>query len=303
MIRLTHNAASRSARRALLLLAGAALCAAPARATAQTLQSEVPEPMRGVDVAERRGESLPLNLEYTDARGRTVRLADYFDGRRPVVLLLGYYDCPLLCDVVFNKTLQAFKSLKLTLGEDYRAVTISFDHTNTTAQAAGKQAAMLAGYDGERGEAPWAFLTSSATNAKAIAEAVGYTYKYLPESGEFSHPAAIVVVSPDGVVSNYLYGVQFPERQMRLALLDAADGKVGDFFDKVLLYCYHYDPAAGSYAIQARKVMNIAGALTAIGLGSVIAGLFWMERRRRRAGAADASTTNHSASPGAAPAH
>lgn len=251
-----------------------------------------------MDVLEKRGDALPLDLTFTNARGETVLLRDYFDGRRPVVLVLGYYDCPLLCDLVFNKTLSAFKELNLTLGDDYRALTVSFDHTNTTAEASGKQAAMLAGYDGEQGEEPWAFLTASAGNARAIADAVGYEYKFLPETGEFSHPAAIVIVSPDGVVSNYLYGVQFPERQLRLALLDAADGRIGGVFDKILLFCYHYDPDASSYALAARKVMTVGAVTTAVLLGGALGALFWNDRRRSRR--VDGAETPKGAAPASA---
>jgi len=287
-------------RRAVGLVLGLALSGAVgAPAQGQVLQDELPEAMQGVDVQEKRGHTLPLDLTFTDARGETVLLRDLFDGELPVVLLLGYYDCPLLCDLVFNKTLTAFKELNLTLGKDYRAVTISFDHTNTTAEAAGKQAAMLAGYDGEEGKRPWAFLTASAGNARAIADAVGYTYKYLPETGEFSHPAAICIVSPEGVVSNYLYGVEFPERQLRLALLDAADGRIGGVFDKILLFCYHYDPDAGSYAVMGRRVMTIGAILTAITLGGFLGVMFWLDRRRTRRKAGADATPNV----GAAPAH
>ena len=287
-------------RRAIGLVLGLALSGAVgAPAPGQVLQDELPEEMQGVDVEEKRGDTLPLDLTFTDARGETVLLGDLFDGELPVVLILGYYDCPLLCDLVFNKTLSAFKELNLTLGEDYRAVTISFDHTNTTADAAGKQAAMLAGYDGEQGERPWAFLTASASNERAVSEAVGYTYKYHPETGEFSHTAAIVIVSPEGVVSNYLYGVQFPERQLRLALLDAADGRVGGVFDKILLWCYYYDPDAGSYALMGRRVMTIGAITTAIALAGFIAGLFLWERRKRRGDGRDRPPAHA----GAAPAH
>jgi len=287
-------------RRAVGLVLGLALSgAAGAPALGQVLQDELPEAMQGVDVQEKRGHTLPLDLTFTDARGETVLLRDLFDGELPVVLLLGYYDCPLLCDLVFNKTLTAFKELNLTLGKDYRAVTISFDHTNTTAEAAGKQAAMLAGYDGEERERPWAFLTASAGNARAIADVVGYTYKYLPETGEFSHPAAICIVSPEGVVSNYLYGVEFPERQLRLALLDAADGRIGGVFDKILLFCYHYDPDAGSYAVMGRRVMTIGAILTAVTLGGFLGAMFWLDRRRTRRKAGADATPNV----GAAPAH
>lgn len=264
------------------LALGALLAAAPAL-RAQQLAEKPPAEALGTQLTEKRGEKIPLDLEFTDAQGKPVRLRDYFDGKRPVVLILGYYTCPLLCTVVFNGAQKAFNEVPFTLGDEYRALNVSFDHTNATADAAGRQAAMQAGYKADVPPRAWDFLTSDAANARRLAEAVGYHYVYLPESGEFSHPAAIVVLTPDGTVSNYLYGVSFPAKQLRLALLDAADGKIGGVFDRILLYCYHFDPSANSYTLQAFRVMQVAGVATVVLLGGAIGYLFWSGARRKAA--------------------
>ncbi len=276
-------------------------------ARAQILSKGLPEDMQGVDVIEQRGAEVPLDLKFLDAQGNTAKLGDYFDGRRPVVLILGYYDCPLLCTLVFNRAQAAFNELGFVLGKDYRALAVSFDHTDTTSQAAAQQAAMLAGIRKTQGppEQAWAFFTASARNARALADSVGYTYKFLPESGEFSHPAAIVILSPDGVVSNYLYGVEYPAKQLRLALLDAAKGEIGNAFDRVILFCYHYDPTTGAWSVNAFRVMQIAALATVLLLGSFLAWLFVSTARKAKRmtpPAARVSSLNSNPTPPRAPA-
>jgi len=261
----------------------AAISVAP-HARGQILSKELPEDMQGVDVIEQRGAEVPLDLKFLNAQGNTVQLGDYFDGRRPVVLILGYYDCPLLCTLVFNRAQKAFNELGFVMGKDYRALAVSFDHTDTTSQAAAQQAAMLAGIRKVQGPPvqAWPFVTASARNARALADSVGYAYKFLPESGEFSHPAAIVILSPSGTVSNYLYGVEYPAKQLRLALLDAAEGKIGNVFDRVLLFCYHYDPTTGAWGVNAFRVMQVSAVATVILLGGFLAWLFVSTARKAK---------------------
>lgn len=240
--------------------------------------------MQGVDVIEQRGAEVPLDLTMLDAQGNTVQLGDYFDGRRPVVLILGYYDCPLLCTLVFNRAQAVFNELGFVLGKDYRALAVSFDHTDTTSQAAAQQAGMLAGIRKIQGppEQAWPFVTTTARNARALADSVGYTYKFLPESGEFSHPAVLVILSPSGEVSNYLYGVKYPAKQLRLALLDAAEGKIGSVFDRVILFCYHYDPTTGAWSVNAFRVMQVSSVATVLVLGGFLAWLFFSTARKAK---------------------
>ncbi len=264
-------------------------------ARAQLLLDESPAKTLGADIVERRGQFVPQNLTFTDAAGRSVTLGDYIDGEMPVILVLGYYDCPLLCTLVFNGVQDAVNGIPFDLGDDFRIVTVSFDHTNTTDMARAKQDAFLAGYKDEIPDEKngWVFLTADASNARALAESVGYAYAYLPESGEFAHAACITLLTDKGKVSSYLYGTTFPPQQLRLALVDAADGKIGGFFDSVFLhYCYIYDPNANSYVISAMAMMRIAGALTVLAIGSSLTFLFWSSSRVRRRAAHTHSPTS-----------
>lgn len=263
-------------------LAAALLCAGAA--TAQ-VNREAPEPIRGEGVTERRGESAPLDTPLYDEQGRAVRLGDYFDGRRPVIFTLVYYDCPMLCNMMLGDLNKVVRSLKLDLGDDYRVVALSFDHTNTVAQAVDKKSKFTSNIPGA--DEHWAFLLGGQQSVRAVADSVGFEFNYIEATGEYAHPSVFFVLSPSGVVSNYVYGrpdAQFNERQVRLALADAAQGKVGSLFDRVVFWCYHWDPDAGVYSLQAFRVMQIGAALTLLAVASLVGGLFWTGRRRAHAG-------------------
>lgn len=277
------------------LAAGMTAGTVASTATAQLLLDEHPAEELGTDVIERRGERIDLNLTFRDSTGAEVALGDYVDGELPVALPMGYYDCPLLCTRLFNGAVEGFKELGFTLGEDYRAVTVSIDHTDSTAQAAGKKAAMLDIYGRSVEADAWAFLTGEAGEIRQLADQVGFQYRYLPKSGEFSHPAVMVILSPEGVVSNYLYGVDFPAKQLRLALVDAGEGKIGSLFDRVLLFCHVYDPSSGSFTLQAFRVMQVGGGMTAALVLGGVGALFIAERvwRRRK----DQQSTSAGAAP------
>ncbi|TVQ30667.1 MAG: SCO family protein [Phycisphaeraceae bacterium] len=268
-------------------------------AWAQLLLDEHPAETLGAGIDERRGEQVPLDLTFKDARGRSVTLGDYFDGERPVVLVIGYYDCPLLCTLIFNGAQAGFNDIAFTLGQEYRAVSISFDHTNTTAMARERQAAAHVGYARYIEEDAWPFLTADASNARKLCESVGYRYVYMPDVDEFSHAAVIMILTPDGVISNYLYGIKYPPRQLRLALMEAADGQIGSLFDRILFYCHIWDPRKGSYVLHAFRVMQISAALTALVLGAGIGWLFFTGSRRSGArGGSLESIESHERSPG-----
>lgn len=265
------------------------LCALPC--AAQINLPEPPEDLRGIDVFEKRGETVPLGIELVNERGETVHLGDYFDGRRPVLLSLVYYDCPMLCKLMMADVHKAVTEQRWNLGEDYRVVTLSFDHRNTMGDAA-KMRTLYAdtvkrsGLTTEQAREGWTFLLASKDNAQAVADSVGFVYRFLPRSGEFSHPTVVMVLTPTGQVSNYLYGrygAQFDEKQLGLSLADAADGRLGTILDRIGMWCYMYDPTAGVYTIEAMRVMQIGGALTTIAVGSLIGGLFWTGRVRRAA--------------------
>ena len=238
--------------------------------------------MDAANIEEKRGEPIALDAVFTDQDGREVEIGDYFDGQRPVVLVLGYFDCPLVCPVVFNNAQGVFNDLAWTLGKEYRALTVSFDHRDTPAKAASHQSASLAGVDRATGPDAWPFLTGDAEQIGRLCDSLGWRYRFLPRTGEFSHPTAIIVLSPDGKISNYLYGVKYKERQLRLSLIDASEGKIGGVFDRIILRCYHYDPTAGSYVIAAQTVMSIAGLVTVVLLVAVVVFLLRLDRRRTR---------------------
>lgn len=251
-------------------------------ARAQVLLSEPPPDMAAADIVDLRGEMVAKDLVFTDHNGKPVRIGDLFDGERPVVLTLGYLTCPLVCPLVFENARATMNELSWTMGNEYRAFSLSFSHHDTPEGAAAYRDAMLMGVRAKANDDVWPFLTGDAETIRAFCDSVGWKYKYLPKTKDFSHPTAIIILSPDGEISNYLYGVSFKERQLRLALVDASNGKVGDVFDRILLRCYHYDPNAGSYVLAAQRVMTIAGGLTVALLGGVVGGLIILDHRRTR---------------------
>ena len=270
-----------------LALAGATF---PGAAHAQRILDEPPPELAAADIIEKRGETIDLDAQFMDQNGNAVRIGDYFDGERPVVLVLAYLNCPVVCPVVLNNTQRVFNELAWAIGDKYRAITLSFDHRDTP-EAAGKyHAAYQLGLDRSTGSDSWVFLTGDAQSIRRVCDSVGWQYAYIPATGDFSHPTAIIVLSPDGKVSNYLYGVRYAPQQLRLSLLDASEGRIGDVFDRILLRCYHYDPDAGSFVLAAERVMTIAAVTTVVLLGGVIAALVQIDRRRnRQARAADAA--------------
>ncbi|MGD9692346.1 MAG: SCO family protein [Phycisphaerales bacterium] len=260
-------------------------------ASAQVLLKEPPKDLQGVQVTEKRGSQLPLDLPLIDSDGMAVRLGDYFDGKRPVALLFAYYSCPMLCNLNLAGVQESVRDLRWELGKDYRLVTLSFDHRNSVDEAATKKA-IFTKLLREDQKKDWAFLLATEQNARLAADAAGFAYRFLPDSGEYAHDWAVIVCTPSGEVSTYLYGkygAAYSEKQMRLALADAADGKMGSVFDRITLWCYHYDPTRGAYTVQAFRVMQIGGAVTALALGTFVGGMFFAGRRRRARSAPDAS--------------
>ncbi|MFG0256744.1 MAG: SCO family protein [Phycisphaerales bacterium JB043] len=285
------------ARLACCLLAALLVFVCAMGASAQYSLKELPEERQGVDVFERRGDVVPSDIVFTDSRGETVTLGDYFDGERPVILIMGYYTCPLLCDIVFHKAQQGFNDLAWTMGKEYRVVTVSIDPEDTPEAARERQESLLGGYKREVSPESWEFLVGDQASIDALAGSIGFSYKALPEVEEFSHPAALTFLSPDGEISNYLIGLVYPEKQLRLALTEAAEGKVGSLFDKVLLFCHVYDLEAGAFVWEAMTIMRIGATAVAIALGSFVFLLFRRERRarQRRLGLLSDKTIPHGA--------
>ena len=248
------------------------------------------DPAQEIGFDQRLGAQVPLDLALRDEDGREVRLAQLF-GERPVVIALVYYECPMLCTLVLNGMVRSFRALSLDLGVDYDVVTVSIDARETPELAARKKAEYLATYGaGEPSAAAvagWHFLTGDQAAIDALASTLGFRYAYDPQSDEFAHASGIVVATPQGQLSRYLYGVEYITRDLRLALVEASHGRVGNLIDQVLLLCYHYDPATGQYGFAVLTAIRTGGILTvALIVGFVARSLARDRRARDRALAA-----------------
>jgi protein SCO1/2 len=239
--------------------------------------SVVPQPIREVGFDQRLDERVPLDVEFRDDRGRVVQLGEYF-GRKPVVLAFVYYDCPMLCTMVLSAITSTLSVLSLDPGKDFELVMVSFDPRETPELAARKKAEYLRRYDRPDAAAGWQFLTGDPPSIERLTRAAGFRYTWDEETQQFAHPAGIVVLTPDGRLARYLFGLEYGPRDLRLALVEASEGRIGTVVDAALLYCYHYDPMTGRYGLVVMRVLRVAGVATVLLLGTFI---FVMVRRER----------------------
>jgi protein SCO1/2 len=262
-------------------LALVAFCAAPVQAAApvqtpQALKDQLP--MIGID--QHLGAQLPLDVTFRDEHGSNVRLGQFF-GDKPVLLMLAYYECPGLCNAALNGMLRGMHGLAFTAGKEFEVVVISFDPREGPHLAAAKQRRYAEQYARPGGERGWHFLTGDAEAIRQVTEAVGFRYRWDDRTAQFAHASGMYVATPEGKLARYFYGVEYSPRDMRLALVEAADGTIGSPVDQVLLLCYHYDPLTGRYGVVIHRLLQGAGALTLAVLGGCIA--FSLRRERRRA--------------------
>jgi protein SCO1/2 len=240
-------------------------------------EEPLPAELAGVGIQEKLGAQIDLNLTFTAENGYQVPLKQFFAPGRPVLLNLVYYQCPMLCNLVLNAQTGTLREIPWTPGREFEIVTISIDPAETFDLAARKRQTYLAGY--ERPAPGWHFLADHQGNARKLADQVGFRYRWDAQTQQFAHAAAIMFLTPDGRVSRYLYGIRFPARDMRLALTEASQSKFGLSVDRLLLYCFHYDPQARSYVLAAANVMRAGGALTVVVLAFVLWRLWRFERR------------------------
>jgi protein SCO1/2 len=237
-----------------------------------------PAGLRDVGLEQRLNERVPLELGFRDEQNRSVRLGDYF-GRTPVILTLNYFDCPMLCPLVLNDVLRAVRAVRLEPGTDFRVVSVSIDPRDTAEAAAAKQRWYI-DRDGRPEAADgWHFLTGNEDSIASLAQAVGFRYARDPQSGQYAHTAGIMVLTSDGRLARYFYGLEYSPRDLRLALVEAGQGRIGTLADQVLLFCFHYDPASGRYSLVILNVVRAAGGATVLGLGILMAVLIRRERR------------------------
>ena len=234
-----------------------------------------PLELEGVGIDEKLNQPVDLNLTFIAENGYPVRLGDYFHKGKPVILNLVYYSCPMLCNLVLNGQTTSLKAIPWTPGNEFDIVTVSIDPTEHFGLAQGKKAVYLSMYD--RPAPGWHFLVDKDQNVKKLADQVGFRYKFDPRQSQYAHAAAIMILTPEGKISRYLYGIKFGARDLRLALTEASEGKFG-ITDRLLLLCFHYDAQARSYVLFAQNVMRGGGALVVLILGSVLWGLWRRER-------------------------
>src|SRR5688572_9997411 len=253
---------------------GLALAAAAAPARAQSPPSgglaQAGEPasakpgvLARVGIDQRIGEQIPLDLPFTDETGRAVRLGDYF-GKRPVILALVYYECPMLCTQVLNGLVSALGVMNFEPGREFDVVAVSFNPKEGPGLASQKKANYLQRYGRPHTAAGWHFLTGKEESIKRLTEAAGLQYAYDPAIQQYAHGAGIEVLTPKGVISRYFYGIEFSARDIRLGLIEASEDRIGTAIDDVLLFCYHYDPATGKYGAAVLRMVRIAGVATVL---------------------------------------
>jgi len=261
--------------------------------------ADVP-PSQGVKFEQKLREQLPLNLRFHDESGRTVTLGDYFHGK-PVILVLAYYRCPQLCSQILNGVVKAMLDMDLQLGKDYEIVTVSFDAREKPDLAAAKKRTYVDRYARPGTAEAWHFLTGDEASIRQLTDAVGFHFRYDEKFDQFAHPSGIMIVTPQGRLSRYLFNVDFKARDVQLALVEAAENKIGSPSDYVLLLCFlHYDETQGKYTASVLKIVRLGGVITVLAIVTMVSIFLWKEKRHARLVAEQASAEAHEAATGPA---
>jgi len=239
-----------------------------------------PSPLKEVTIEQRLGSQLPLDATFRDETGRAVKLGDYF-GKRPVVLTLVYYECPMLCTQILNGMVRAAKVLTFTPGQEYDVVALSFDARETPKLAAAKKSVYMKDLRHPEANAGWHFLTGDVDQIKKVTDAVGFHYKWDVNTAQFAHASAIYILTPDGKLSKYFYGIDYSPKEMRFALVEASHGRIGTAVDQILLFCYHFDPVSARYTWFALGLLRVAGAGTVLTLGGFVVIMLRREKNQK----------------------
>lgn len=242
-------------------------------------QFGLPAMVKGVGIDQNLNAQVPPDLTFRDETGRTVQLGEYFH-QKPVVLALVYYECPMLCDMVLNGLTHSMEQITLNLGKDFDVVTVSFNPHETWQLAAAKKGNYIEKYQRQGAVQGWHFLTGDEANIKKLADTAGFHYKYDPITKQYAHASGIMVLTPEGKISKYFYGIEYKPKDLRLGLVEASQDKIGTFADQVLLFCFHYDPSTGKYGLVIANVTRILGSATVLAL----AGMIFIFIRRERQG-------------------
>jgi len=245
--------------------------------------AELPDALKEIGIAEHLGSLVSIkNLVFKDEAGKSVHLSDYFRSGRPVILNMTYFECPNLCTFVLNGLVSSLKEIEWSPSRQFEIITVSINPRETPELASNKKRSYLTSYDRAGAENGWHFLTGADDQIHKLADEVGFRYKYDPTEKQYAHSAALFVLTPEGKISRYLYGIEFTPKDMRLALLEATSGKIGNVVDRILLFCYRYDAKTKKYSVYLGKVMQAGGAGTILIFGGYLA-VFWRSQRKRDA--------------------
>ena len=273
-----------SARFGLLRARGAAAVSAVAAvailtcgADAQPLNPQWPDKI-GLD--QNLNAQIPLDLSFTDEKGRTVAIGDFL-GERPALLTLVYYECPMLCTQILNGLTRSLRVLSFDVGKEFDVITVSIDPGETPSLAAAKKAEYVKRYSRASADRGWHFLTGSEDQIKRLAQAVGFRYQYDPETGLYLHASGIMVLTPEGKLARYFYGIDYAPKDVRLGLIEASQNKIGSAVDQLLLLCYQYDPSTGKYGLVIMNSLRVAGGLTVVTMVGFIVLMLRRERREK----------------------
>ena len=281
------------ARLATALSLAAAVClAAPGDARAQAWQNvepgqpvpnATPPELRDVDITEHLGGALPRDATFRDSDGRAVKLGDFFDGKRPVLFVFAYHTCPMLCSLVLDATVKTLNEVSWTVGDQFDVVSLSIDPHDTPETATRKRAQVVQSYERAKGDTRgWHFLVGDEDQIRRVTDAIGFQFNYDARQKQYAHPAAIYLLTPEAHIGRYLYGISYDPSDVRLGLLEASEGRSITTTEKLLLFCYHYDPQGKRYSLVAMNVMRLGGAVTVVLLGGFLTIMWARERRKRR---------------------
>lgn len=250
----------------LLVLPVASASAAPVRSGENPTDAEI---LAQVSFDQNLNAQLPMNDTLVDEQGRVVTLGQYL-GDKPAILVFTYYHCPNLCPIILHGLTESLRTMQVDVGTEYDVIVLSIDPNETPEQSTGAKAAILAAYGRWGTQDGWHFLTAPEASIQKLADAAGFHYALDPKTNEYAHPSGILVLTTDGRISKYLYGLEFSPRDLRLAIVDASEGKIGNAVDMLLLACFHYDPTRGKYSLAIKEIVKYAGVVTALALGAMI---------------------------------
>lgn len=273
----------------------------PPAATRDVGTPNIPDELLDVGVDEKLDAELPRDAIFKDETGKAVQLGDLIDDKKPTMLILAYHSCPVLCGLIQNAVLDGLKEIAWSIGREFNVITLSVDPRDTVSLAAEKRTAMIGAYGRPEADKGWHFLVGDDQNIHRVANAIGWKYHYDERQGQYAHPSAVTLIKPGGRVARYLYGLEFNPTDLKLGLLEASEGKSIGTIDRVILYCYHYDPQDRKYTVVAMHVMQVGGGVTLVAMSAFLGVLWLAERRKKGSGPPDNDSKSRKDDPSSKP--